>query len=344
MSTVSRARKAIKRLVFGPPDYPQQVIVGMREPQTEVTVLLRRAGEPREKARDVTRIHMMACAAPFTVGIGTESELPSDESANLRDTYTLEFWEREGKQQLLGAIQLRHSRFVWDSGAGGAGSTALQLYEAVASRNLCLRPRHIWARYAEYAYYRWKHPSPDVPTGARDVHAMCVFYNCPRPVALVSVSDGHATNIFPMNLMGVIGAGRFAFALNTDKPVTLLVERARRIAMSTVPFTQSRTAYSMAPNHKKDSIDVAQLSFAVQRSVEFRFPVPEFALRVREMEVEAIERPGSHTLFVARILRDVNCEPAGSAQPQFFTLHGIYQARREPKSAELRSVAGETAE
>lgn len=338
MRAAARARKTLKRLVFGPPDYPQQVIVGMREPQQEVIVRLRRANEPRGSGRDVTQVHLMACASPFTVGIGTDAGAAAGESANAQGAYVLEFWESEGNRELLGEIMLRHSRFVSSQAAieTGAGGTALQLLEAVGSRNYCLRPRHIWARYAEYAYYRWKHPSPDVEMRARDVHAMCVFYNCPRPVALVSVSDGASTNIFPMNLMSAYGAGQFAFALNTGKPVTLLVERARRIVLSTVPFSQAKAAYSMAPNHKKDSIDVAQLSFAVRRSAEFGFPVPEFALRVREMEVEAIERPGSHTLFLSRVLRDEYCEASGAAAPQFFTLHGIYKARREPREEASR--------
>lgn len=331
MSATSRVKKALKQFIFGSPDYPQQVMIGMREPQSEVNVRLRRAGEPRGSGRDVTQVHMMACAAPFVVGIGTHAGDAVSDSAIPHRAYGLEFWEREGKRELLGEIMLHHSGSLPSASAAASGGPALQLFEAVGSRNYCLRVRYIWARYAEYAYYRWKHPSPDVKMRAREVHAMCVFYNCPRPVGLVSVSDGAATNIFPMNLMGAYGSGRFAFALNTGKPVTLLVERVRRIALSTVPFARSKTAYSMAQNHKKDSIDLAQLPFGARRSAEFGFPVPEFALRVREMEVEAIERPGSHTLFLARVLRDQNCEPADAATPQFFTLHGIYHARREPK-------------
>jgi flavin reductase (DIM6/NTAB) family NADH-FMN oxidoreductase RutF len=325
MSAVATAQKALRNLIFGPPDYPQQVIIGMREPQTEVSVRLRRVEESNEHARDVTNIHMMACAAPFTVGVGAEDGAAHGASARDRGAFTLEFFEREGKREKLGKILLR------PSGAVKTTSGTLQLFQTEGSKNYCLPSRHIWARYLEYAYFRWKQPSPDVEMKARDVHAMCVYYNCPRPVGLVSVSDGNATNIFPMNLMGAIGGSGFAFALNTGKPVTLLIERARRIALSTVPFPQAKTAYGMAPNHKKESIDAAQLPFAVRRSAEFGFPVPEFALRLREMEVEAIERPGSHTLFVARVVRDENCATAGGDNLEFFTLHGIYQARREPK-------------
>jgi hypothetical protein len=36
----------------------------------------------------------------------------------------------------------------------------------------------------------------------------------------------------------------------------------------------------------------------------FNIPVPEFALRVREMEVEAIRRIGSHRFFMARVISD----------------------------------------
>jgi flavin reductase (DIM6/NTAB) family NADH-FMN oxidoreductase RutF len=327
---VGAIKRVLKKLVFGPPDYPQQVIVGMREPQGDVSVEFRAAGETRGRGHDVSRIHMMACASPFTVGIGTAERAADGRPANWGETGTLEFWEREGRQLLLGEIKLRHSGFVLAGSGGSAGATALQIFRATGSRNHALPAARIWARYAEYAYYRWKQPSADVDMRARDVHAMCVHYNCPRPVGLVSVSDGNATNLFPMNLMGPIGGGRFAFALNTGKPVTLLIERARRIALSTVPFAQAKAVYAMAMNHKKDSIDVTELPFSVRRSAEFGLPVPEFALRVREMEVEEIARPGSHTLFVARIVRDVDREPPEGAQPQFFTIHGIYQARREP--------------
>jgi flavin reductase (DIM6/NTAB) family NADH-FMN oxidoreductase RutF len=335
---VGAVRKALKKLIFGPPDYPQQVIVGMLEPQSDVTVYLRTSG-PSDGVHDVTRIHMMACASPFTVAIGTAERAAGGAPANWGETAELEFWERAASPAFLGQIELRHSGFIPSRGASEAGAAALQLFRATGSRNKCLPAARIWARYAEYAYYRWKQPSPDVDMRARDVHAMCVHYNCPRPVGLVSVSDGTATNLFPMNLMGPVGGGRFAFALNTGKPVTQLIERVRRIAISTVPLVQAKTVYAMAMNHKKDSIDVTDLPFSVRRSAEFGFPVPEFALRVREMEVEEIARPGSHTLFLARVLRDVSCEPAGRAAPQFFTLHGIYQARRAPHEDFAKTTA-----
>jgi hypothetical protein len=42
------------------------------------------------------------------------------------------------------------------------------------------------------------------------------------------------------------------------------------------------------------------------------------------MEIEAVRQLGSHTLFIARIVRDER----RSDNPQFFMIHGLYQAWR----------------
>src|SRR5579862_7196467 len=90
---VGAVRKALKKLIFGPPDYPQQVIVGMLEPQSDVTVYLRTSGLS-EGVHDVTRIHLMACASPFTVAIGTAERAADGAPGNWGETAELEFWER----------------------------------------------------------------------------------------------------------------------------------------------------------------------------------------------------------------------------------------------------------
>ncbi len=313
MNVASRAKKAVKRFIFGPPDFPQQVTVGMREPQQEVIVRLEGPGV----SRDVTHCHMMACAAPFTVGIGSNIEWNPREDGDAH--FSLRFYEHEHSQSLLGEIRMRFSSGL------RAGPRQLHLFQTTGSRNRCLPTGRIWVRYLEYAYYRWRAPKSEVPMTARDVHSMCVFYTCPRPVALVSVAHADATNIFPMNLMGPIGDGYFAFALNTGKPVTALLERASRLALSAVPLEQAPLAYALAKNHKWGSIDLAELPFVTRPSSTFGFPVPQFALGIRELQIEEIRKLGSHMLFLARTLHD---EPCGDGL-QFFTLHGIYQARRQ---------------
>jgi hypothetical protein len=315
----SRFKKAIKRFIFGPPDFPQQCPIGMVEPQAEVIVRLSGRGAPR----DVTHHNVMVCGAPFTIGIGSGDasgvEAGGEWAPPIKkdERLFLTFHEREGSEQLLGEIELRFSGIV------RAGSQELHLFQPRSSRNLCLPRARIWARYLEYAYYRWRAPNQDVPMSARDIHSMCVFYICPRPVRLVSVAAGDSTNIFPMNLFGPIGNGYFSLALTSGKPVTSLLEHAGRIALCSIPVEKAPVAYALARNHKLASIVASQLPFATRTSAAFSLPVPEFSLRVRELQIEAVHPLGSHTLFLARTIHDERWADA----PEFFTLHGIYKAR-----------------
>ena len=103
-----------------------------------------------------------------------------------------------------------------------------------------------------------------------------------------------------------------------------LVERAGRLVLSSVPLAQSSLAYQYAIHHTKASIDWDQLPFALQESETFRIPFPNFALRVREMEVEKVTKTGSHTFFIARIVSDRRL----SDGMQVNVVHGFYQAVR----------------
>jgi hypothetical protein len=63
-----QTRKAITHFALGREDIPNQCVIGMDEPQSEIGVELHGLGSPR----DVTTNHVPACAAPFTIGIGFE--------------------------------------------------------------------------------------------------------------------------------------------------------------------------------------------------------------------------------------------------------------------------------
>jgi flavin reductase (DIM6/NTAB) family NADH-FMN oxidoreductase RutF len=134
-----------------------------------------------------------------------------------------------------------------------------------------------------------------------------------------------------MNLMGHIGNGYFAFALNSRRRAAPLVERAGRAALSSIPFGQASVARQLGKNHFRESANWSEIPFQTLRSTALGIPVPAFASRVREMEIEAIRKLGSHTLFVARIIRDERW----SDSPQFFMIHGLYQAWRRNRGLPL---------
>ena len=294
MSFLRKLRSAI----LGDSDLPQQCAVGLRDPQSEVRVEL----HGLKALRDVTGRHMIACASPFTIGIGFDAQLSLEiaDSSNL----SLKFYERAGDQRLLAEIELMLSTSV------PAGSQELFLFEVGSVRNYCLPKPLLWAHYFSLAYLRsrgTKKPG-EIPVVARTVHAGIACFTCPRPVVLVSVADGDGGNMFPMNLMGPVGDGWFAFSLNTTRQASPLVQRVGRVALSDLPFEQSDRARELRGNHKRESIRWKDLQFPTRFSAAFGIPVPDFALRVREMEIESVRRLGSHTVFVARIVHEERCQ------------------------------------
>jgi flavin reductase (DIM6/NTAB) family NADH-FMN oxidoreductase RutF len=304
----SRVRTALKPLLLGRHNFPQQVTVGLREPQSDVSVWLHGVGN----AYDVTHTHLMACGAPFTLGIGgdaVQTELAG------KNRLSLKFRECNGEQRLLGEIGLKFASTF------NIGTQRLSLFQVSSYKNYCLPKHQLWARYLQYTRQTGRPQDRDVPITSREARAMIVFYLCPRPVVLVSVGDGSSGNMFPMNLMGPIGNGYFAFALNSGRAATAVVERAGTVALSSVPLECAPRAFELGHNHRKSCIDWSALPFGTTKSKALGVPVPEFALRVRELQVDVSRRIGSHTLFVAHTIQDERKADG----LEFFVTHGIYQ-------------------
>jgi flavin reductase (DIM6/NTAB) family NADH-FMN oxidoreductase RutF len=135
-----------------------------------------------------------------------------------------------------------------------------------------------------------------------DGHAMISMFICPRPVVLVTTMEGQRGNMFPMNLMGQLEGVYFPFALNSERQASQCVKRAGRVALSSIPFEAADAARQLGKHHLMASIDWKDLPFPVKDWKSFGGPVPEFALRVREVEVEAVKELGSHTFFIGRTL------------------------------------------
>src|SRR6202453_1614180 len=242
MLTIRRTRTALRQLVFGPP-IPQFCTVGLKDPQSEVRVWLRGLGAPL----DVTDSNVIAAARPFTVGIGLK-HIP-DEATIKHAPLFLGFSDRYGDTRLLGEIQLSYAETI------NIGDGVLCLFRASRSTNRCLPRNVVWRRYLDFARQQRrvaKGPTPpETQMIIREFFALSTFYICPRPVVLVSVVDGNAGNIFPMDLIGPVGGQHFTLALHGTSTAVSLMERSRRVALSGVPAEQASIAYALGQNHKK---------------------------------------------------------------------------------------------
>jgi flavin reductase (DIM6/NTAB) family NADH-FMN oxidoreductase RutF len=313
MSIIQQTRELLKTLVFGNTLLPQEFTLGMVDPQAEISVWLHGAGEPL----DVTRRHSTVCSDPFTICVSFAAGCQPD-AKRLR-SLSLHYRERSGDKRLLGEIGLKYADSISLPGM------ELLLFRAGSANNYCLPPLRLCAHYLMQAYSQWRKPNT---SGLRmsflDQRAAIVTFIRAHPVTLVSSVDASGGNIFPMNLMGELGNGRFAFALKDSRRAAHLVERTRRVALSSVPMSQAALAFRLALNHFKDSIVWEELPFATRVSIALKIPVPAFTPRVREMLVEKVHPIGSHTLFVATMVH----EETLSKVPELCVIHGFYQAWR----------------
>jgi flavin reductase (DIM6/NTAB) family NADH-FMN oxidoreductase RutF len=316
MLTIRRARTALRQFVFGPP-IPQFCTVGLKYPQSEVRVWLRGLGTPL----DVTDTNVIVAARPFTVGIGLE-RIP-DAATIERAHLFMSFSDQFGDNRLLGEIRLSYAETI------RIGDRVLCLFRGSRSTNRCLPRSVVWRRYLDFARQQRrvaKGPTPpEIRMIIRELFALSTFYICPRPVVLVSVVDGNAGNIFPMDLIGPIGGQHFTLALHGTSTAVCLLERSRRVALSGVPVEQISIAYALGQNHKKTDFRWNQISFDLTTSPAFGLPIPEFALSVKEMEIEEVRAMGSHKLFICRT--EVNHLRSHGLQLSF--VQGFYHARRQ---------------
>jgi flavin reductase (DIM6/NTAB) family NADH-FMN oxidoreductase RutF len=316
MLAIRRTRSALRQFVFGP-SIPQFCTIGLKYPQSEVRVWLRGLGSPL----DVTDSNVIATARPFTIGIGLE-HIP-DQAILERAPLLLAFSDCYGDDRLLGEIKLSYTETI------RLGDQVLCFFRASRSTNRCLPRSIVWRRYLDFARQQRRvarGPTPPAtPMIIHELFALSTFYICPRPVVLVSVVDGNMGNIFPMDLIGSVGGEHFTLALHGTSTATSLLERSRKIALSSVPVEQISIAYALGQNHKKTDLLWKHLSFDLTTSPTFGLPVPEFALGVREMQIEKVRNMGSHKLFVCRT--EANHLRSHGLQLSF--VHGFYHARRQ---------------
>src|ERR1700736_6443431 len=286
---------------------PQWPPVALREPQEVVQVRLATVrGE-----FDVTRAAVVAALRPLTLAVGLDAQLMSEIEA--RSQPQLHFVDL-GSRRRVGMLQLQHVRNWNTSGA------AIGLFEVRRGTQSCVRwPYRPWNRWLQNRRMRQKTDPNNFFMPPEAVQQQMIFYICPRPVVLVSVDDRTHSNLFPMDLIGPVSAGRFTLALRSTSPSISTIKSARQVALSDIPAGDYATAYKLGIHHKSAMVDWHQLPFGIQRTRDFQLSYPAIALRVRELEILDCDTIGSHTLFVARVASECSF----SQDPQLFHASGI---------------------
>lgn len=315
----------------GRPDpLPQWVTVGHDAPRTQVRTWLHGLDEPL----DVSANHVPVDLHPLTVAIALSGEGRPELAHRARQTrlwLTVEEPEPSGK--LLGRVGLKYRQAL------PLGETDLYFFDTDSYENFCLpRIELYWNYLRERIKLFFDHDPRNVhKMTPAQLFAMWVLYIAPRPVGLVSYDHEGKSNLLPMDLMGETDSPYYLLGLHTTSPATPVITRARKLAISHVPFEDKDVVFSFGRHHRQVTIDWDQVPFPVEKSRTFGLPVPQHALDVREVVLEESLETGRHTLFVTTTV-DFEERHRGL---QMCHVHRLYQCYLRSQGRELVAYNGE---
>ncbi len=301
---------------------PQTVPIALHAPQQAVEVRLTIAGS----TINVTHSCVVASLAPFRVAVGLSGALQQGSETGVAE---LGFRDTSSGET-IGRLALRPStRWQLDTG------TTFAIFDVTDGTHRCvIWPYRVWNRWLQDRSYLRK-PQGALQMTAEGVQHTMIFYMCPRPVVLVSVSGPQHDNLFPMDLIGPISEDRFSLALRSTSPSIPTMKTTRRVVLSDMPAALTPTIYQLGEHHKKANVDWSALPFEMRNSSIFSMPYPAIALRARELEILKFDEVGSHTLFITRVAS----ETRHAQGAQLFHVNGSYQYYRT-KLAEPFALAG----
>jgi flavin reductase (DIM6/NTAB) family NADH-FMN oxidoreductase RutF len=303
-------RSLIRQQVRGLVRLPQYGPVALNDPQQEIEVTL----ETSSGSHDVTRNNVVAALRPFTIGVMTDANgVDANESARLR------LHQRAGNR-LLGSIDLRRSREI------PLAEHRLQLFEPVACQNHSATPlgmRLFAARARRRAVESTRRNPHNFQMSEADLRANWALYICPRPVVLVTVEHNGSSNIFPMDLIGPTNSPWFTMALRLTSPAVRLMQESGRMALASIPYSIRETVYRLGKHHSLSTVDWSSVPLRMVPSSLFGLPVPDAAIRVREVRVKEFHQVGSHMLFITSIERETEM---ANDEPQMFHSFRRYSA------------------
>ena len=304
---------------------PQWSAIALHPPQALVQVKLRTA----RGDFDVTHNNVVAALRPLTIaiGMGGMGGMDGRLSLALQDAAPCELYFVDARDGgTLGVLGLERQPDWTTDGI------RLALFGVTSGTHRCLGwPHRPWNRWLQDRVVRAGAKPGNFALGPAATQQIMIFYICPRPVVLVSVDTGSHSNLFPMDLIGPVGSDRFSLALRSTSASVEPMKAVRRVAISDVPAGQHKTAYSLGAHHKNAQVDWESLPFRLERSAGFSLPVPEWALRVRELEILDVRTVGSHTLFMAYARSDTVIREGA----QFFHTSGIHEHFRRNRGQAL---------
>lgn len=138
-----------------------------------------------------------------------------------------------------------------------------------------------------------------------------IAYSVPRKICIMTVSDGTLVNMFPTDLHGPVGKDFYAGSLRIGGNANAQVETLKRVVIADVNASAYLQTYNMGKNHMIDLQNERRFMLHDRRSRIYNFPLPEWALRYRELIHSGTIDRGIHRIHFYKVVHSEELENAG---------------------------------
>ena len=304
----------------------KRILTGIVIPQEYCCLELERLDSPlkvvitvknNSYSEDITTSHLFLGYKPLIIGLSTTSTEESILSNN--DEVCLSFVQGNFK-----------SNSKWRDFPTDSAAVATLILRKIHQRNF--EGQWIYLFEGSHAKHRFlgkvyqmvnnlrekfmSRPADHVPLPGNVFDQVRIAYSIPRKIGVITVSDDVLVNMFPTDLQGFIGQGFYAVSLRLGENANAQVETLRRVVISDVDTSSYLHIYSMGKNHMIDLQNERRFMIHHQRTRVFNFPLPEWALRYREMIHVGSFDHGIHRIHFYQIVHSEELENAGPTLAQ----------------------------
>lgn len=267
---------------------------------------------------DASLIHSPFCLDPLIVGVKIERDLIK----NVKDfelIYSIGKKPDENNGEAIGsniAARMLVNFVEFVDIKDEAGLLLLSVKKSkIFQLNMIERNELTFALYLHYLKKRNRR-------SINFLNNMCAVYSYPRKVILTVIKTESHFNIFPMDFVLHLSEEKFLLlGLNeNNRSIVEIIENGKMIIADAAP-SEKKSVYGLADQHRKDVKDVKNLPFGFLTSDLLNFPVPDFALGYKEIELVKHLTMGGHHLLVCKILNEKELKPA---EPFLYHVHSIH--------------------
>jgi len=264
---------------------------------------------------DVSLVHSPFCLNPLIVGVKIEHNIIKNVK-NFKLIYSVGENNSDAVRSNIAAIMST----VFDKFVNINEEAGLLLMRVKNSKlfqlNMVERNELTFALYLHYLKKGNRH-------SINFLNNMCAAYSYPRKVVLTVVKTESHFNIFPMDFVLHLPEEKILLlGLNQNNRSLNEIFDNKKLIVVDVPASKKKNVYSLADQHRKDVKEVKSLPFDFFTSELLNFPVPEFSLGYKEIELVKQVKMGSHYLLACKILNEKEVK---LDEPFLYYVHSIHQ-------------------